>query len=194
LDTSVIGQATVRILDPNTTSEVRTPGLLVSKGLSSVSFAGAVPVSVARSTFTNDFVTAHSVTVSKGNAFASVAHAVAVELGPLVPLGSKPVSATTGPAITSVAPATLTHGTAATVTVTGNNLSNISSILFLNSSGAPDPGITVSNISAAADGSSVTFTATLTANTTVGTDVVRINTQNGPTTILNLGTNVVQVQ
>jgi YD repeat-containing protein len=193
-DTNVSGQATVRILDPNTTSEVRTFGLLVAKGVASTGVAGATPVSVARSTFTNDFVTAHSVTVSKGNAFASVAHAVAVELGPLVPLGSKPVSATTGPAITSVAPATLTHGTAATVTVTGNNLSNISSILFLNSSGAPDPGITVSNISAAADGSSVTFTATLTANTTVGTDVVRINTQNGPTTILNLGTNVVQVQ
>jgi YD repeat-containing protein len=194
LDTSVIGQATVRILDPNTTSEVRTPGLLVSKGLSSVSFAGAVPVSVARSTFTNDFVTSPSVTVSKGNAFASVAHAVAVELGPLVPLGSKPVSATTGPTITSVAPATLTRGTTATVTVTGNNLSNISSILLLNSSGAPDPGITVSNISPAADGSSVTFTTMLTASATIGTDVVRVNTQNGSTSTSNLGTNVVQVQ
>lgn len=193
-DTNVSGQSTVRILDPNTTSEVRTFGLLVAKGVASTGVAGATPVSVARSTFTNDFVTAHSVAVSKGNAFASVAHAVAVELGPLVPLGSRPVSATTGPAITSVAPATLTHGTTATVTVTGNNLSNISSILLLNSRGAPDPGITVSNISAAGDGSSVRFTATLTASATIGTDVVRVNTQNGSTSTSNLGSNVVQVQ
>ncbi len=193
-DTNVSGQTTVRILDPNTTSEVRTFGLLVAKGVASTGVAGATPVSVARSTFTNDFVTAHSVTVSKGNAFASVAHAVAVEVGPVSPLSSNPVSATTGPVINAVSPATLTHGAAATVTVTGKNLLNISSILILNSTGAPDPGISVSNISAAPNGSAVTFTATLTVSATIGTDVVRINAQNGSTTILNLGTNVVQVQ
>lgn len=194
-DGAVSGQGTVRILNPNTTSEVRSSSLIVSRGLAANSQAFATSVSVARSNFANDFLAAVSVTVEKGNAVATLARLVSVELGPVVPLSSPPVSTTTGPVIGSIAPAAFTHGTAVSVTITGQNLVGVSGILFLTAStGAPDRNITVTGISSSPDGGTLTFTATSAAGTVLGTDVIQVVAQNGSTPITNLGNNVMQIQ
>jgi YD repeat-containing protein len=194
-DVAVSGQGSVRILNPNTTSELRSLGLIVSRGVAANSQAFSSPVSVARSNFTNDFVAAASVTVEKGSAVPAIARLVAVEFGASVPLSSPPVSATTGPVTRSISPATFTHGAAVPITITGQNLGGVSRILFLPAStGAPDTTITITNISTSPDGQTLTFTATSTAGTIVGTDVIQVTTPNGSTPVTNLGNNVMQIQ
>lgn len=194
-DSGVIGLAAVRILNPNTTSEVRSPGLMVTRGVAANSQAFAMPISVARSTFTNDYVASTSVAVEKGNSAATVARVVSVGFGVSVPLFSLPVSASTGPVISSVSPATLAKGVSTVVTVTGSNFNGVTGVLFLSSAtGAGDGSIAASSISSSPDGHTLTFTATVAAGAVTGARVVQVVTPNGATSIINSGNNVVQVQ
>jgi YD repeat-containing protein len=175
-DTAVSSQADVRILNPNTTSEIRAASVAISVGPSS-SFVAQSPL----------------VAVLKGNILGIEAAPVAVGFGVTETIASRAVSATTGPVISGVSPAALTRGTSPTVTITGQNLGGATAVSF-NTSGGLETHIAVSNLSASSDGATLTFTATVGSSTATGTDVVFVTTPNGQSQIVNTGVNTVTIQ
>jgi hypothetical protein len=172
----VSGQADVRILNPNTTSEIRSPLLTVSVGLTS-SFIAQTPL----------------LAVLKGNFLGIEASPLAVALGEPLAISSRAVSATTGPVITAISPATLTRGTSPTVTLTGQNLGGATAISFSTGNGV-EGNITASNISVSPSGTTLTFTAAVGASAVAGTDVVIVTTANGKSQVLSTGGNTVTIQ
>jgi trimeric autotransporter adhesin len=175
-DTAVSGQADVRILNPNTTSEIRSPLLTVSVGLTS-SFIAQTPL----------------LAVLKGNFLGIEASPLAVALGEPLAISSRAVSATTGPVITAISPATLTRGTSPTVTLTGQNLGGATAVSFSTANGGVEGNITASNISVS-NGTTLTFTAAVGASAAAGTDVVIVTTANGKSQVLSTGGNTVTIQ
>jgi YD repeat-containing protein len=103
------------------------------------------------------------------------------------------VSATTGPHIVSISPAQVARGNSVTLTITGANLEGVTSIRFLNDSGAVDATLTVTNMSASADGA--TLTATLSAGTgaALGARVVVLCTSASCSLTDNVGSNTIAV-
>lgn len=206
-DTSVVSQATVRILNPNTTSEVRSPLVSVGVGLSANTALTSPPVSIQKgaplgiespsvSVLEGNLLLtgSHGVSVSFGETLAITSRPVSAELGALFPASASPVSTTTGPVITAIVPASLTRGTTVTVTITGQNLGGTTAVAFNTHNGSLERNITVSNISASSDGTMLTFTAVISTSATVGTDVVYVATPNGPSQTQSIGTNTVAVQ
>lgn len=204
-DTNVIGQATVRILNPNFVSKVQSPNLSVGLGLTqgisasqiAVQFGGqpgtqSMPVSVTKGSFLS--VQGPGVSVALGNATTISASPVAVDLGAPFAVSGAAVSADTGPVIASITPSVVTRGTITTVTITGQNLSGTSGISFNTPSGALERNIGVTNLSVSADGTTLTFTATTGPAAAVTTDVVYVSTPNGRSVTTSTGTNILRIQ
>jgi YD repeat-containing protein len=104
------------------------------------------------------------------------------------------VSATRGPYIQSLSPGNITRGTTVTLTVSGVGLAGATTLRFITSSGTTDTTITVSNLVASGDGSSLTATLTVAAGSALGSRTVFIATPNGDTMTVNLGINIINVQ
>lgn len=129
------------------------------------------------------------------------APAISVRLGRIAggPAGiySSGVSVTTGPVITSISPGTVHRGsTVTTFTITGNNLSGVTSIKFFNPTNGVDSNITAANIVANGDGTSLTATLTVGSGAFAAQDTVVVTA--GSLTSLAVsnatGSNTVQVQ
>ena len=175
-DTAVSSQADVRILNPNTTSEIRAPGLAVAIGVTTQSTAQSPLLSVL-----------------KGNLLSVESAPVAVGVGETMVISSHPVTTTTGPVITVISPATLARGSNVNVTVTGKNLGGATAVSF-NASGVLETHIAVSNLSVSSDGTTLTFTAAVSTSASVGTDVVFVTTANGSSQTVSTGINTVTIQ
>lgn len=199
-DPAVFGQATVRILNPADVSEVHSGGVSVAPGVVNGQTSLAPPVSVAIGfpQTTQVISSSVSVTTSTANGDFVIAPQVLVGFGASTTneneVFAPSVSTTTGPVISSVSPASLTRSTSSTVTLTGANLEGASSVLFLTSTGSLAANITISNISASVDGSTVTFTATLGSTASTGSDVIYVSGTNGNSQTVSIGTNTVQIQ
>lgn len=110
------------------------------------------------------------------------------------------------PSIHSLTPASGKAGAAAfTLTIAGTNLTGATSVVFINPAnlpgssahdrggnggdngnspfGQPDTAFTVSNVTAAADGSQVTATVTIAASATAGPRMVQVKTPGGETSL-----------
>jgi hypothetical protein len=104
------------------------------------------------------------------------------------------VSATRGPVLTSLSPGTIARGTSVTLTVTGVALNGASRISFIRlSNSGLEPGITVSNISVNAQGTSLTATVTVAGNVATGGYVLVVTTPAGSTVRNAAGSNVLQI-
>ena len=199
-DTVVIGQATVMILNPANVSEVRSGAVTVAPGVvnGQTSIAPLVSVAIGLTQNTQVISSSVSVTTNGANGDFVLAPQVSVGFGSSATneneLFAPSVSATTGPVVSAVSPAMLTRGTASTVTLTGANLQGTSSVLFLTSAGSIAANVTISNISASVDGSTVTFTAAVGSTASTGTDVIYVSGTNGNSQTVSIGTNTVQIQ
>lgn len=220
-DTAVIGQATVMILNPANVSEVHSGAVsvaplflngeravapLVSVGVGLLQNTQVVSqaVTVTQSTVNGDFVIAPQVLVGFGSSTTIASQNEFFSPQVLVGFGSsatnqneffsRSVSATTGPVIAAISPASLSRGSVATVTLTGANLNGTSAVFFLTSSNSLAANITISNITASVDGSTVTFTATVGSAAATGSDLVYVSGTNGTSQNVNIGTNIVQIQ
>lgn len=206
-DTAVTAQAAVRLLNPNTTSQVRSAGLSVGLGLTrDFAFAspqvtvqvgapvgiGSRPVSVLEGNLLA--IQSPALAIGFGETVAISSHPVSTAFGVGLPVLSSPVSATTGPVITSITPAVLSRGSSPVVTVSGQNLGGTTAVAFLRPSGTLENNVTVSNISVSADGRTLTFTAAIAAGAAIGTDVVYVSAANGRSSTVGVGTNTVQIQ
>lgn len=128
---------------------------------------------------------------------AALAPPVAVRYGNEAGQGtfySAAVSATTGPYVTSISPGSVSRGATATVTFTGVNLFGATNLRFINSSGTLDTtGITVTNLSVSADGTTVTATLAVSSGAALGSRIVVVATPNGDSMFINVGANVIQI-
>jgi trimeric autotransporter adhesin len=196
-DTAVASQAVVRILNPATSSEIRSALVSVGVGLSANTVLAAPQIVVQRGAPTN--IESHSVSVFEGNLLFAESQAVAVSVGggftgEGVAFVSLPVSETTGPVIAAIAPGSLTRGASVTVTITGQNLGGTTAVSFISANGSVERNISVSNVAVSADGTTLTFTAMVNTGATAGTDVVYVTTPNGRSQTQSTGTNTATVQ
>jgi YD repeat-containing protein len=159
----------------------------------------AAPLAVQHGDVTNSGAAlSPSVAVQRGDLTQSTALtnpvSVQYETAPLEHAALDAVSATRGPYIQSLSPGNITRGTAVTLTVNGVGLSGASALRFITSGGTTDTTISVSNIVASGDGSSLTATVTVAAGSALGSRTVFISTPNGDTLTVNLGINIINVQ
>lgn len=119
---------------------------------------------------------------------------VSVQVGmPVNVMQAEPVSAITGPHITSITPVNLPRGGATTITLSGQSFTGATLLKFLLASGATDTAITVSNMQVNTEGTQITATITVSAAAALGNRVVTITTPSGRSSATNLTTNVVQI-
>ena len=106
---------------------------------------------------------------------------------------SASVSATTGPYVASVSPATAARNTTVTLTITGANLAGVNAVRFIKSDGSLDTTLTISNISVNGDGTVLTATLSVASNALTGQRVVIVVSPaaNSMTTVA--GNNVIQI-
>jgi len=103
------------------------------------------------------------------------------------------VAATFAPFITSLSPTSAVAGGASfTLTVNGDGFSGATDLQFI-LGGSVDSNITVSSVSPAPDGRSLTATITIAGGATTGARIVRVVTPAATSTILGVGGNVFTV-
>ena len=109
------------------------------------------------------------------------------------PTLSGPLSVTGGPVITIVSPTTGALGnTGLSATLTGTNLHGASGLRFLRN-GTSDSTLTASAILPGGDGTSVSFSLTISGTASTGARVVQVVTPQGTSTNFDLGTNLFTV-
>jgi len=123
--------------------------------------------------------------------------APAIGVSPTVPeafSGISQVSVSLAPVIASIVPAAAVRGSAGlSVTLTGSGLAGAMSLEFLLNN-APDPAITVANLTATADGMQAAAQISIAATAALGPRVARIRTPAGTTTSVGAGGDVFTVQ
>jgi len=102
------------------------------------------------------------------------------------------VSVTQGPAITSVAPATVKRGAMATLTINGANFWG-AAVRLTDTQGATDPYITVSNLIVNASGTVLTVTVSVNADAALGRRVVSVTTAAGSSLRNDAGSNAIEI-
>lgn len=175
-DTDFNAEAQVAVRDPADMGELRAPALSVKRGLSN-----------------GTRLLGNTVSVRHGNADgAGIARSALTSVSYGGPEGQATVtgsvSATKGPYVESVAPAAVGRGSTVTLTLTGANLADASAIQFVNPSGAPATGLTVTNLGVNSDGTVLTATLTVSSVAAAGQYVLLVNTPAG-----NSGGNTIQI-
>jgi YD repeat-containing protein len=106
---------------------------------------------------------------------------------------SGPLSVTGGPVVRDLAPNSVPVGsTALPVTLTGGNLQGASTIRFLRS-GTIDSTLTASSLVPAGDGTSLSFTLSISGSAATGVRVLQVVTPQGTSTDVDIGGNRVTV-
>ena len=216
-DSTRVGEAVVRVSDPNDVQSILAPSVSVRRGETLGVTALTSPIAVqygllsepqsalsrALSVQYGDLRSASSalalgVSVQRGSATqsAALANQVSIQFGNGLGdyTATAAVSATNGPHIQSISPANITRGTSVTLTVNGIGFSGATTIRFITASGTNDTTITVSNIVVNGDGTSLTATLTVSGSSALGNRVVFIATPNGDTVTVDLGINIINIQ
>jgi YD repeat-containing protein len=174
-DPAQTARATVRLV-PVAAGLVSSAPLAVGVASLSSGQTTAAPVTVAAPAAASGQVTAGPLSV--GVAAAQGAQAL-----------SGPLTVTAGPVLTGVAPSVGAVGTTGlAVTVAGRNLQGASGVRFLRD-GLSDSTLTASGVVAAGDGTSVSFSLTISATAPPGSRLVQVVTPQGTSSNFDLGTN-----
>jgi YD repeat-containing protein len=210
------GEAQVIVRDPNDIAELRAPGVSVRRGLDNGTALLATSVAVQYG-FSQGALAASSksVSVQHGNADGintarapgtSVQYGFGDQAPPMsksVSVGygsaegqalpSASVSATTGPYIASVSPASASRNTTVTLTITGANLTGVNAVRFIRADGTLDTTLTISNVSVNADGTVLTATLNVASNALTGQRVVIVVSPAADSMTTVAGQNVIQI-
>lgn len=111
--------------------------------------------------------------------------------GQAIPSAS--VSATKGPYVASVSPASAARNTTVTLTITGANLAGASAVRFIRADGTLDATLSVSNISVNADGTALTATLSVPSNALTGQRIVIVVSPTADSMTTVAGNNVIQI-
>lgn len=107
---------------------------------------------------------------------------------------SSSVSATKGPNITAVTPASLTRGTTVTVTIAGTNFDGATAVNFYDSNSALDANSTAANLVVGSGGTSVTATVTVKTNAAIGQRFVVVVNATGQSLFAKVPANTIAIQ
>lgn len=216
-DSTRVGEAVVRVSDPNDVQSILAPSVSVRRGETLGFTALTSPVAVqygllseAQSALSQSLsvqygdlrsassALAPGVSVQRGSATqsAALANQVSIQFGNGLGdyTATTAVSATNGPHIQSISPVNITRGTSVTLTVNGIGFSGATTVRFITTTGTNDTTITVSNIVVNGDGTSLTATLTVSGSSALGNRVVFIATPNGDTVTVDLGINIINIQ
>lgn len=110
-----------------------------------------------------------------------------------VPGLSALLSVTTGPSILAISPNRLARGATVTVTLTGANLSGAATLSFIDTNGAIDSSIAVSNLTANAEGTELSATLTVSGSAALGRRVLIISAATGTSLTVDTGPNTIEI-
>lgn len=200
-DPTLYGEAQVTVRDPASLEQLFAPGISVQYGLTASTIVTAVqPVSVRHGGDSGiNAALSQGVSVQHGLTSGTTATTLApisVRYGSQTGLDSAQspnVAVTTGPAIVSVTPASVARNTTVTLTITGANFNGATGIKFFDLSGTADTNLTVTNLAASADGSTLTATLAVGSSASSGQHVVVVTAANGASPYINIGPNVISV-
>lgn len=110
-------------------------------------------------------------------------------------IAALPLSLSSAPSINSISTNTFTRSSTNTITITGANLFGAATLIFLNTdNGLVTGGVSVSNLTIAPDGNSLTATITVSSSAQLGTKVVVISgATTGHSSTSNLGNNTISI-
>ena len=218
-DSSRFGEAQVQVRNPNNVQTAFAPSVSVSRGENvqaaavasslAVQYGGnsgakgalTKPVSVQ---FGDSAVTGSAlsprVSVQHGDASGQATaftNPVSVRYGSesgQTTATSPFVAVTTGPYVSSISPHNLVRGTTVTVTFNGVNLGGATALRLINATtGVLDSSVTVTNLAASADGTSVTATLAIGTGAGLGNRIIVISTPSGDSMLVDVGTNIIQI-
>lgn len=200
-DPSLYGEAQVTVRDPASLEQLFAPGVSVQYGLTASTVVTAVqPVSVRHGGDSGiNAALSQGVSVQRGLTSGTKATAVApvsVWYGSQTGFDSAQspnVAVTTGPAIVSVAPASVARNTTVTLTITGANLNGATGLKFFDAGGTVDTNLTVTNLAAGADGTTLTATLAVAGGAASGRHVVVVTAASGTSPYVSIGPNVITV-
>lgn len=217
-DSARVGEAVVRVSDPNDIQGVFAAAVTVQRGGDTINVGStAAPVSVrykapTESQGASAAPVAVQFGVDGGQRSAFSAQVSVQRKGETVPAGgfSNPVSvlikspvqynaltfvsSTMGPYVQSLSPGTITRGTTITLTINGVGLTGTSALRFVTAAtGAIDSAFVVSNITVNGDGTSLTATVTVNSTATLGNHIVVVATSAGDSIGIDLGVNTFNV-
>jgi len=144
----------------------------------------------------NSAQTSVSAMIAPGVFNKSLQTSVSTVIGgePAATMVATPISVTLAPLITGVSPASGTHGTTVSVTLTGVGFSDATAITFLRNN-APDSTLSASLVSVNAGGTQATLQVVLATSAPTGVRVVQITTPaNTSTPMGTTGVNLFTVQ
>lgn len=169
------------------------PPLLVLASSRPVSIAQAAPLVISGSVGAAPVSVASAAPlVLNGSVGSALAVAVAPPNGATL-ASSAPLSVELEPVVLGVTPSVGTPGATLSLTVSGRGLAGATSLLFLHD-GRIDPAITVTNLTADADGTRATADVTIGAGATPGGRVVQITTPAHASSPAATGGNVFTLQ
>jgi YD repeat-containing protein len=214
-DNTRFAEALVKVTDPNDIQTVFAAPLTVQRGDTAPVTAAAAPLTVQYDKVA-ELQTAMSagVTVQRAplDKVTAMSPSITVQRGDTAKVGglSQPVtvlyqgsatftaqtavSATAGPYIQSLTPASLARGTSTSVTITGVGLTGATTLRFINAAtGANDTTITVSNLVVSPDGTSLTATLTVSGSAALGARIVVVATPNGDSIRVDVTSNRINI-
>ena len=215
-DSARIGEATVKVSDPNDIQSIFSAAVTVQRGDIIKAGSSSAPVSVRyNSVAEKQASSAAPVAVQYGvdggprsalSAKVSVRHGDTVQAGsfsnavsvlknsPVQYSAQTFVSSTMGPYIQSLSTASVTRGTTITLTINGVGLTGAGALrLVTAASGAIDNAFVISNITVNGDGTSLTATVTVNSTATLGNHIVVVATPAGDSIGIDLGVNTFNV-
>jgi YD repeat-containing protein len=185
----LFGEATVRVINPESLGEFRAAALSVSRGLSSPIISASI--SVTRNPNPGFNLSSAAVSVQRGS-MGTISNVISLSYGANGTTYSAPVSVTSAPVIDAITSSTINRGTSQTVTFTGRNLVGVSAIRFIDSGGNGDPGVSAASVTPSPDGTSVTAVITVTSPSP-GKRVVYVVSPAGRSQTVDVGTNTITV-
>ena len=97
------------------------------------------------------------------------------------------------PSISSITPNRVARGSNATITISGVNFAGVTTLGFYTLSGAFDPAISVTNLSFAANGSSLTAIITVNGSAAIGRRLAIVATQTLPSLAIDSGATTIEI-
>lgn len=192
----ITGVATVRVRSLADFLFTLSPGVSVGKGSNSAFGVFSPGVAIGKG---NEFATVFSsrIAIGKGDNFTDAfSPGVSLGKGERFIYGaaiSEGVSATKGPVVTAISPATVAQGTNVNMTISGANFGGANSVMVLNPDGNEAFGITTSNINVSADGSSLTVLLSVTTSASVGRKVAVVRSPTAHSVFSDVNMNAIQI-
>jgi len=167
-DSSFYGESQVTVLGQSSGNQFLTKGISVSYGS---------PLNIA-----STYIPSKPISVR----YASQQNIISAPI-------QAAVSATLGPIIASISPATMPIGSNIVITINGNNLSGTSNLRFINTNGTVEDKITASNITINNDGTSLSATVNVNTLTVPGRRTIHVKAIRGNSPLNDLGSNSIEI-